>query len=80
MNQQSNPASCPARGIENPSGLCAFPFAKAGMQVFGLDASHAMLNIVRSKGITVDLKQFDIHIQPGKAIISHWMMTESERL
>jgi ubiquinone/menaquinone biosynthesis C-methylase UbiE len=46
------------------TGLCALPFAKAGLQVSGLDFSLDMLNIVRLKGITVELKQFDIRNKP----------------
>jgi len=46
------------------TGLCAAPFAKAGLQVFGLDASPEMLNVCRSKGIAADLKQFDICTRP----------------
>jgi ubiquinone/menaquinone biosynthesis C-methylase UbiE len=46
------------------TGLSAFPFAKAGLQVSGLDYSLEMLNTVRLKDITVDLKQFDIRNKP----------------
>jgi ubiquinone/menaquinone biosynthesis C-methylase UbiE len=46
------------------TGLSAFPFAKAGLQVSGLDFSLEMLNVVRLKGIAVDLKQFDIRNKP----------------
>ena len=46
------------------TGLGSFPFAKAGLLVSGLDISLEMLNIVRSKGITADLKQFDIRVNP----------------
>ena len=47
------------------TGLCAFPFAnKAGLQIFGLDASLEMLDVCRSKGIAADLKQFDIRTRP----------------
>jgi predicted TPR repeat methyltransferase len=46
------------------TGLCAFPFAKVGLQVFGLDASPEMLNVCRSKGIAADLRQFDIRKSP----------------
>lgn len=46
------------------TGLSAFPFAKAGLQVSGMDFSLEMLNLVRLKGITVDLKQYDICNQP----------------
>jgi predicted TPR repeat methyltransferase len=46
------------------TGLCAFPFTKAGLQVYGMDLSLNMVNAVKLKGITVDLKQFDIRNQP----------------
>jgi ubiquinone/menaquinone biosynthesis C-methylase UbiE len=46
------------------TGLCASPFAKAGLQVFGLDASPEMLNICRSKSIAAELRQFDIRARP----------------
>jgi len=46
------------------TGLSAYPFAKAGLQVSGLDFSLEMLNAVRLKEITVDLKQFDIRNKP----------------
>jgi len=46
------------------SGLCASLFCKAGLQVFGLDISLEMLNIVRSKGFVSDLKQFNICTKP----------------
>lgn len=46
------------------TGLSAFPFAKAGLQVSGLDFSLDMLSSVRLKGIAVALKQFDIRNKP----------------
>jgi SAM-dependent methyltransferase len=46
------------------TGLCAFPFAKAGLQVFGLDISLEMLNVCRSKGIAVELQHLDIRATP----------------
>jgi predicted TPR repeat methyltransferase len=46
------------------TGLCASPFARMGLQVFGLDASLEMLKVCRSKGIATDLKQFDIRTRP----------------
>ena len=46
------------------TGLCGFPFAKAGLQVFGLDASLEMLDVCRSKGFAADLRQFDLRAGP----------------
>jgi predicted TPR repeat methyltransferase len=46
------------------TGLSAIPYAKSGLQVSGLDFSLEMLIVVRSKGIAVDLKQFDIRNKP----------------
>jgi len=46
------------------TGLSAFPFSKAGLEVSGLDLSQDILNLVRLKGITVNLKQFDIRNKP----------------
>jgi predicted TPR repeat methyltransferase len=42
------------------SGLSAALFAKAGLEVHGMDFSPAMLEICHSKGIAVDLKQHDL--------------------
>lgn len=46
------------------TGLCAAPFAQAGLQVFGLDASSEMLNVCRSKDIASALRQLDIRTTP----------------
>lgn len=42
------------------SGLSAAPFAKAGLKVWGMDFSPAMLEICRAKGVAVDLQQWDL--------------------
>jgi predicted TPR repeat methyltransferase len=46
------------------SGLSALLFAKAGLKVFGMDFSAAMLGICRSKGIAAELKQHDLQQIP----------------
>lgn len=46
------------------SGLSAAPFAKAGLQVRGMDFSAAMLDVCRSKGFASELKQHDIRQTP----------------
>jgi predicted TPR repeat methyltransferase len=46
------------------SGLSAALFAKAGLEVHGMDFSPAMLEICRAKGIAVDLKQHDLQQVP----------------
>jgi predicted TPR repeat methyltransferase len=42
------------------TGLSAQFFAKAGLQVCGMDFSPAMLDICREKGLTAELRQHDI--------------------
>ena len=42
------------------SGLSAALFAKAGLDIHGMDFSPAMLEICRSKEITTELKQHDL--------------------
>ncbi len=42
------------------SGLSAQLFARAGLEIYGMDFSLAMLDICRSKGFAVELKQHDI--------------------
>jgi len=42
------------------TGLGSGPFAHAGLEVYGFDASVEMLAICREKGIAVDLRQFDL--------------------
>jgi SAM-dependent methyltransferase len=46
------------------TGLSALPFARTGLQVFGLDGSAEMLEICKSKNFPVELKQFDIRKRP----------------
>jgi predicted TPR repeat methyltransferase len=46
------------------TGLCAAPFARLGLQVFGLDDSPKMLDVCRSKGIATELRQLDIRATP----------------
>ncbi len=46
------------------TGLSALPFVKAGLHIFGMDASPEMLKICRSKNIVISLEQFDIRNQP----------------
>ncbi len=46
------------------SGLSAALFAKAGLEVHGMDFSPAMLEVCRAKGITMDLKQHDLQQIP----------------
>lgn len=46
------------------SGLSAVLFAKAGLRVYGLDFSPAMLELCRVKGIAVDLQQWDLLTTP----------------
>jgi predicted TPR repeat methyltransferase len=46
------------------TGLSATAFHALGLEVFGLDYSHEMLNICRKKGFAVDLKQFDLNDLP----------------
>jgi len=46
------------------SGLSAALFAKAGLEVHGMDFSPAMLEVCRAKGIAVDLKQHDLQQIP----------------
>jgi 2-polyprenyl-3-methyl-5-hydroxy-6-metoxy-1,4-benzoquinol methylase len=42
------------------SGLSAQLFAKAGLEIYGMDFSPAMLNICQAKGFTAGLKQHDL--------------------
>jgi len=46
------------------SGLSAQLFAKAGLDVHGMDFSPAMLAACRAKGIAVDLKLHDLQQAP----------------
>lgn len=46
------------------TGLGSLPFARAGLEVFGIDGSIEMLKICKSKGFAKDLKQFDLRNTP----------------
>ena len=46
------------------SGLAAQPFAKAGLEVHGMDFSPAMLEICQAKEFAVDLKEHDLQQIP----------------
>ncbi|MBP2680645.1 MAG: methyltransferase family protein [Candidatus Krumholzibacteriota bacterium] len=45
------------------TGLSSFPFRKAGLEVFGIDASAEILEVCRTKNIARELRQHDI-LQP----------------
>ena len=42
------------------TGLSSLPFAKAGLEIFGLDGSAAMLEQCRHKGVARELKLWDV--------------------
>jgi predicted TPR repeat methyltransferase len=42
------------------TGLASLPFAKAGLEVHGLDGSVEMLKVCESKAFAKDLKRFDL--------------------
>ena len=46
------------------TGLSSLPFAKAGLEVFGIDGSIEMLNICKSKDIAKDPKHFNLQNTP----------------
>lgn len=46
------------------SGLSAAPFARAGLRVWGIDFSAAMLDLCRAKGIAEELRQYDAQAVP----------------
>jgi ubiquinone/menaquinone biosynthesis C-methylase UbiE len=46
------------------TGLASQPFAKAGLEVHGLDGSTEMLKVCESKAFAKDLKQFDLRTGP----------------
>jgi predicted TPR repeat methyltransferase len=46
------------------TGLGSIPFAKAGLQIFGMDGSAAMLEQCRAKKIARELKLVDLHEIP----------------
>jgi predicted TPR repeat methyltransferase len=58
---------CPGQSLLDVgagSGLSAQPFAKAGLQVSGMDFSPAMLEICQAKGFFADLQQHDLTTIP----------------
>jgi predicted TPR repeat methyltransferase len=46
------------------TGLGSMPFARAGLEVFGIDGSAEMLEICRSKDFAQDLREFDLRGMP----------------
>ena len=46
------------------TGLSSFLFYKAGLHVYGMDASIKMLDACRAKGFVEDLKEHDLTVQP----------------
>lgn len=46
------------------TGLASWPFAKMGLDVFGLDGSVEMLKVCESKAFAKELKQFDLKTVP----------------
>ncbi len=46
------------------TGLASLPFARAGLDVFGIDGSAEMLEICRSKDFAEDLREFDLRGMP----------------
>jgi predicted TPR repeat methyltransferase len=46
------------------SGLSSAPFHKAGLRVYGLDGSSEVLEVCRSKGFAVELRQHDLRDMP----------------
>lgn len=46
------------------TGLSSLPFAKAGLEIFGLDGSAAMLEQCRQKGFASELKLWDVSDVP----------------
>ena len=46
------------------SGLASLPFARAGLEVFGIDGSAEMLEVCRSKDFAEDLREFDLRGMP----------------
>ena len=46
------------------TGQSAIPFHKIGMDIFGLDSSEKMLEKCKQKGITQELKKFDLNQAP----------------
>jgi predicted TPR repeat methyltransferase len=46
------------------TGLSALPFAKLGLEIYGLDESQEMLKVCQSKEFTGELKQWDLTSSP----------------
>ena len=46
------------------TGLASLPFARSGLEVFGIDGSAEMLEICRSKDFAQDLREFDLRGMP----------------
>ena len=46
------------------TGLGSQHFARAGLDIFGVDGSAAMLQVCRAKGFAKELKQFDLEQNP----------------
>jgi predicted TPR repeat methyltransferase len=46
------------------TGLGSMPFAKTGLEIFGIDGSVEMLKICKSKEFATDLKQFNLQNTP----------------
>jgi ubiquinone/menaquinone biosynthesis C-methylase UbiE len=46
------------------TGFSSTLFAKRGLEVYGIDGSSEMLRVCESKGITKELKQFDLRELP----------------
>nr|QNO43577.1 ubiquinone biosynthesis O-methyltransferase, mitochondrial [Methanosarcinales archaeon ANME-2c ERB4]QNO43598.1 ubiquinone biosynthesis O-methyltransferase, mitochondrial [Methanosarcinales archaeon ANME-2c ERB4]QNO44721.1 ubiquinone biosynthesis O-methyltransferase, mitochondrial [Methanosarcinales archaeon ANME-2c ERB4] len=46
------------------TGLASLPFARAGLDVFGIDGSAEMLGICRSKDFAEDLREFNLRDMP----------------
>jgi predicted TPR repeat methyltransferase len=46
------------------TGLASWPFAKAGLKIYGLDGSAGMLQVCESKAFAEELKRFDLRSSP----------------
>jgi len=56
------------------TGLASLPFAKAGLEVYGLDGSTEMLSVCESKGFAKELKCFNLlemHLPYSEGFFSH---------
>ena len=52
------------------SGLSAWPFAKAGLEISGMDFSPVMLDICKSKGLAKDLTLHDLDPRSTHLLVS----------